>query len=205
MIVGACVIAGVSALMLWRGSEPRYGGKTLREWLEWPSPGLRTTYTMPDASRDALRNIGTNALPCLLEWLAYERPRWRDKAVHAYEKLPSGLHSRAVENWLDNQAVEKKAHLGILGFEILGPDAAPAVSGLMRLLKESRSARRSQNVMCCLRWVGRGARCALPELGAIVADRQSGLRADAALTMEMIEPGSVRRFVADVAANPAEK
>jgi hypothetical protein len=68
-----CVAAWAAATLPLRGDEPRYEGKTLSEWLETKTSLPRTEER--DLAKEAevkaaVRAIGTNALPYLLEWIA---------------------------------------------------------------------------------------------------------------------------------------
>ena len=67
----AAVVGLVAALAL-RPAEPRYGGRALSEWVRRPAG---------DTQGDAIRQIGTNAVRFLLEWMQYERPPWKE---HVY-------------------------------------------------------------------------------------------------------------------------
>jgi len=67
-----------AALLLWREREPRYQGRPLSTWLgefEWNSErGLPC-----EPATEAVRQIGTNALPFLMRWYSYEPAPWREK------------------------------------------------------------------------------------------------------------------------------
>src|SRR5437667_1360208 len=64
-LLGLLVLGAISAVLFQR-REPEYQGRKLSAWLEDlrnPSPLTRTNAT------HAIRRIGTNAMPCLLEML----------------------------------------------------------------------------------------------------------------------------------------
>jgi hypothetical protein len=91
-------VAGVVGLAAWPDDpEPEYHGKKLSAWIDsfWPQPiGVITGVgfsNKPRKAEEAVRHIGTNALPYLLKWLNYERPKWRIAVLHACNELPRWL------------------------------------------------------------------------------------------------------------------
>src|SRR5262245_12996976 len=94
LVIGALLIA-IAVVILWpREKEPEYQGKTLTEWLDIYEGGVIGYIKDPERQEaaDALRNIGTNALPWLIKWISNESPNWRRK-LSALTKL-TNLHSR---------------------------------------------------------------------------------------------------------------
>src|SRR5690348_12848077 len=75
-----CVaIVGVVSAMWWlsRSREPVYQGKPLSVWLQnyGPNQGLATDQTAAKESDDAIRHMGTNAIPFLLAMLDETDPK----------------------------------------------------------------------------------------------------------------------------------
>jgi len=68
------VLLGVIVIGAFRSREPEYGGKRLSEWVM-----AYADYTSPTSDSqqidDAIRHIGTNAIPYLLDWIRYEPPQ----------------------------------------------------------------------------------------------------------------------------------
>src|SRR5436190_11030189 len=78
LAAGVLVVVGLLVCGVFREREPEYGGKRLSEWVE--------VYVIPERSvppvrveeiDDAIRHVGTNALPYLLRWMRYEPPLLR--------------------------------------------------------------------------------------------------------------------------------
>ena len=64
-----CALAASSA-----AEEPSYGGRILSEWLaDVRCCSGVTLVGAPDPPKDAVRAMGTNAIPTLLKWISYER------------------------------------------------------------------------------------------------------------------------------------
>jgi HEAT repeat protein len=122
--------------------EPRYHGRALSYWLLMAQDTWSGIITEPgwQQTSDAIRNTGTNALPYLLEWMAYERPPWRTQAVAVLKKLPKPLATnQKLERWLFGPG-EERARSTVWAFKILGPEARPIVPDLARMMDGSRLA-----------------------------------------------------------------
>jgi len=82
---GVLVIVAVVVFSPSREREPEYGGKRLSEWVfELPPDASQSGNS---AAEVALREIGTKALPYLLEWISYEPAPWRLKIYEIAGKL----------------------------------------------------------------------------------------------------------------------
>jgi len=82
-------LAGVIAWQALREREPVYQGKGLRVWLREYRLGLNTGASKVAA--DAVRHIGTNALPTLLEMLGAKDSKlkyWWDRHIPGLQFLP---------------------------------------------------------------------------------------------------------------------
>jgi hypothetical protein len=123
----ASIIAVILAVTLWpREHEPEYNGVPLSKWLERYNDGNN-----PEAA-EALRHIGTNALPCLFRWIQYETPGWRNFLVHLHTRLPSSVQKTRALHWLLDDKAEHRAELAAEAFGALGPNN-PATDELRRL------------------------------------------------------------------------
>jgi hypothetical protein len=94
----ACAaFAFVLFLYLTREREPEYQGKTLSEWMELAYPmGENYEVAQLERGEQAIRAIGTNALPCLLKWVSYEFPDWRKKLCDLTQSSTNVMLTRAV-------------------------------------------------------------------------------------------------------------
>lgn len=122
--------------------EPSYLGRTLSAWLA----GYRRPERnggIPTAAELAVRAIGTNALPCLLNWISYEPPLWREAllalATRPVEGKTSGEGSIVYGRSFIRGKSARLAELAENGFVILNTNAAPVLPNLDALMKESRS------------------------------------------------------------------
>src|SRR5690348_12098163 len=98
LLTGAVLIASL-LVFLWpeRGpKEPRYQGKSLSEWIARAVPIPRAPSMHADAE-EAIRHMGTNALPCLLQWLDYQPVWWREKYRSTFMKIK---RPQRIRNWL---------------------------------------------------------------------------------------------------------
>ncbi len=102
---------------------PVYHGHMLIYWLH--------QFTEADGlddrreARDAVRSIGTNGIPVLLEMIALKEPPAKKKGLSWIER------QRLVQIYLPSPDEER--YLGACGFELLGPDGHSAVPALTQL------------------------------------------------------------------------
>ena len=76
VVVAIFVIVTALLLVRSRFGGPSYGGRSLAEWVK--DYGRRDSNQLLAA--EAIRAIGTNALPSLLKWLDYQPSNWRIQA-----------------------------------------------------------------------------------------------------------------------------
>jgi len=121
VVGGALVLVGLAWFS--RGPEPEYGGKKLSEWVETLG---RHPLTQDEVCSEAIRQIGSNAIPSLLKWIRYEPPAWRKR----FGELCSffGLESSRRGDFLASGAT--------MAFGRLGPQGAGAVRELSQLLND---------------------------------------------------------------------
>lgn len=119
-----------------REREPCYKTRKLREWAEiYGSPEVYGAGA-EDAARNALQHIGTNAIPFLLRWIAYDaRPsRTRRAAVKTVLSIPLLRSVPTVKNWLHRDDPRlRRAEAAAGAFEALGLHARAAIPELRRL------------------------------------------------------------------------
>ena len=144
----AVLLVGFGGVVAFQTSRPKkvgpvYQGKHLQVWLgeylgwdtspeEWARAKKRT--------EEAVRHIGTNAIPTLLEMVrATNSPRtltlieWWDRSIESFNGLPAWVRHPA---WYKNLP----RHLnqaGAVGFIILGSDAQQAVPELMNIYEQT--------------------------------------------------------------------
>jgi hypothetical protein len=144
-------------LLFNREREPEYGGKKLSKWVRQyaiPNGYLRS----PQGTIDApMREMGTNAIPFLLEWIAYEQPAWKPKLEHVaneHYKFP-GLR------WLAADSREQLANGACAGFSRMGPKAEAAIPALAIMatnsFTNSNSERRAVRAIWALSGLGTNA------------------------------------------------
>ena len=136
-----------------RDSEPVYKGLTLAQWLDVIArrringyfPVFQGRHESKDATpeqineaEEAVRAIGTNALPSLLAWIQYEpsTPKRFYRGILALP--PSPEHTRAFLWGLPGTKHELLAEYAVLGFRLLNTNALPAVADLSKLASDTK-------------------------------------------------------------------
>ena len=131
-IVGfvAVVVVVLVAVAVWPGpKEPEYEGKKLSEWLELQPLQSRE-------SAEAVRAIGTNAVPFLTRWVEFELPPWRLRLLRTYAKVPNPLRINKVGSWVVDSDAQRRAANAVNGFQVLGDWARSAVPELARYIAD---------------------------------------------------------------------
>jgi hypothetical protein len=127
--VFALVLLG---LMLTHHREPRFQDKTLTEWLRETQtyPGTASERDAQNKALIAVKEIGTNAVPQLLNWFTAKDTALDSKWNHLVRR-----HS-LTRSWQIESAYERRSRAA-LGFQILGIDAQAATPALLSLTTNS--------------------------------------------------------------------
>jgi hypothetical protein len=186
------VLLGAGALLLaalcfaaFHEHEPVCRGKPLSKWL---LEATQTSDLHNSGADDAVREMGTNTLPLLLKWLAYDPPAWRTRMTGIYNAFPKALRNSSL---LDLVAGKRSVQLhaaSVWAFHMLGPEAAPAVPELIRILERNPSRYISESVMLCLGAIGEKARPALPTLDKLRHSSDPALVRAATIAIQQIAP-----------------
>ena len=135
LLLGVCAAAVV--WVIWLGErEPSYRGRKLSEWIS-----LYALSPRDQEAGEAIRQIGTNALPSLLKWIQYEEPGWRARLVDWLDGRPTGARYNPMLRRLVEGPAGARARAAIMGFEALGDKAWPAVPDLARIMYKAKSGR----------------------------------------------------------------
>jgi len=119
-------IAVLAALTVLFPREPMYHGKRLSAWLRDVENGGAVTTERSVHAREALRQIGTNAVPCLLKMLRAQDPTWKTEAV-------GWLQDKCNIDWSFSLA-NSQWQRALAGFETLGGTAEPAIPDLRAMI-----------------------------------------------------------------------
>ncbi|MDB6067028.1 MAG: lyase HEAT-like repeat proteinHEAT repeat protein, partial [Pedosphaera sp.] len=151
------VVGGI-AWLVWRPNEPMYKGKRLSVWLK----GYVYDPIQRPATDEAVRHIGTNAIPTLLRMLRAKDSPLKLRLVALAQKQ----HFFKVyfgEAWVLRTE-------GVFGFLALGADGKAAVPELIRMFEEDHS-RDNQNLVAeALGSMGPAAAEAVPALVRSLGD-----------------------------------
>ena len=162
--------------------EPTYRGKRLSAWLEVLDPGkARPMGTQADLeAQEAIRHIGTNAIPQLLRLV-----RARDTPLKL--RLIGWAQKQHLINFHFKLAYQRRA-AGYLGFQALGPLGTPAVPALVDILTSDSLVEPRMIAAGSLGCIGPGARSAAPALLHATKDTNEWVRNNALCALNGILP-----------------
>jgi HEAT repeat protein len=112
-------------------NEPEYEHKPLSYWLRAYELSRDDEPRQAEVEH-AIRQIGTNAIPYLLEHIRDENPEWIGTVARVVSQLPGPIYSwwSSLEHRWDRRSQAE------VGLQILGPDLAPAVPRLIELMDD---------------------------------------------------------------------
>ncbi|EEF57795.1 hypothetical protein [Pedosphaera parvula] len=140
-VITALVLAALGvilSILLSTGErEPVYQGKTLTYWLsDFCVPGRNPTREKLEQDKLAVRQIGTNAIPILLQWISAKDVPLKLEIVDFIWRHP----------WVPfrlQSAVDRQS-LASSGFSILGKSqAGPAIPALVKIVRTGGGERTS--------------------------------------------------------------
>lgn len=146
-LLGLCGLLIAIAVWVWQPGEPRWAGRALSSWLSELEDVPESRFENPTlakhiAATEAVRSMGTNALPTLLRRLEQPAPRVWEQGL-AY--LEEALRSRSIRcPWPDTeQRHSRRVDATLRGFFALREAATPAVPELSRRLHAHARDRRA--------------------------------------------------------------
>jgi HEAT repeat protein len=157
----------VMVVAVWPPSQPSYKGKRLRVWLKEYDPTVRVQNRSAEAE-EAIRQIGTNALPTLLAMV-----RTHDSPMRV-----------TLNKWLSKQKWVKFRFVpatelrfqGQAGYQVLGAVAKTQVPQLRFILTNDPVAQVRQCAAGALGFIGKDAASAAPALLITARDKDDNVR-----------------------------
>jgi len=137
----------------YRNNEPVYKGLGLAQWLDIVArhringyfPAFQGRHQSKNATpeqvseaEEAVRAIGTNALPSLLTWIRYEPSSPKRFYRGILDLLPLPELKRAFLWGLPGTKHELLAEYAVLGFRLLNTNALPSVADLSKLASDTK-------------------------------------------------------------------
>ena len=170
-IIILCALGTVLWILLHRrASEPSYQGKPLSYWVRCLSIP-RTPHSsaaQEDKAMEAIRHIGTNAFPLLLQWLCYDNSVSRG---HLWASLPPSLRKiQPLGDLVFYSPKMVRAARVTRVFISLGPDASPALPSLAELFITTTNFGVRTRCWVILREIGAPS---VPALATAAADKRA--------------------------------
>ncbi|HXT41830.1 MAG TPA: HEAT repeat domain-containing protein [Candidatus Angelobacter sp.] len=168
--IGVIALVFLLAILL-RPREPAYQGKRLSQWMEDFDGDQETE----DRAMVAVKAIGTNAVPFLLDVIRAKEPVWEPKLVWLEWKL-MGLSGHR-EPWPGNTPTFKHQMRAIMAFQALGSSAEVAIPELTVLLQAEDTA---GHAALALASIGSNA---VPSLATALTNSNAKIRAFTAIAL----------------------
>jgi hypothetical protein len=200
------LFVAVPGLVIWKATgpvEPAYEGKLLSDWLEGHVRGSAANppFNSPGWQKadEALRQIGTNAIPTLLRMMRAVDSPAKLKVVRLAEKqrLFRMRYRYAISR---NQEAE-------YAFQVLGSNAVNAVPELIEIYEASLSESSHRCAVIALIDIGRAANAAIPALLKNFTHTNSDVRFHAVTAVAYIggEPDEVLPALRSVLKDPNKR
>jgi hypothetical protein len=142
-LVPAVVIVAFLALGPHNASEPSYKGKNLSDWIATyvtGSPPVLAPQEQRDRANEAVRDIGTNGIPYLLNWYAYDKWPRRAKADTVYTNLPRTLRTNlSVVRFLYKDPNDLRSKCAVMALAALDPQALDSNSAYLRFTRTTNT------------------------------------------------------------------
>ena len=132
--------------------EPVYRGQTLSYWLRVLDSNRPET---GEAAAVAITQIGTNAVPWLVDWIAYEPSALATRLTSLHE-----IH-RWIPLWITANPALARAGDAMVGFEPIGPMAHSAIPQLAKMAQDPDRRDSANRSIIALEFIGPDA---LPSL-----------------------------------------
>jgi HEAT repeat protein len=165
-------------ICLLHSTEPIYQGRSLTYWIE-QYRNTRGSESSREAA-DAVRNIGTNALPTLLTMLKTKDSAFRTALINWSAK-------QSFVNF-DLKEASVPRFQAQLGYEILGPIAQSQIPQLIQILTNNNSAAIHQCAASALGWIGPDAKSATSALLITAKDLDDNIRNNSLWALSRIQP-----------------
>jgi HEAT repeats len=149
------LVAIIATLSRWpHEAEPHYHNIPLSEWLALNQayqfhklarsgrlilPQFKKYEDVPGVekfgpeAKEAVRQIGTNAISVMVEWMKLHPSRWKPRVAGIVNQLPRVIRPERLPGWLSPVKDYERAALADDGFRILGATASPAIPDLVRI------------------------------------------------------------------------
>jgi hypothetical protein len=186
VVLGIAIVAWV--IVPSRDNGPYYQGKSLFTWL-LIEDRLITGQGDITQAQQAVRAIGTNAVPYLVRWIGEETPAWRISLYSSTRARlrfhPTLLRMIVGREWLQARAAD-------VGFALLGTNAAGAIPELEARMRNSKAMVPAARALGALARIGPPA---MPALTNALAEPNHPQRAMVVrrLTTLVVEDGPETR------------
>lgn len=154
LILGILAVALVAALIIASAipHEPSYEGRSLSQWL---GDFTAADAAVRDRAEQAIRRIGPQAVPSLLDFIQDQRPVWRQRFSGILTRLPSKALRERVLADTQSDLLERRGTSATRAFKFLANEATAAKPQLVRLLNSATDRQVFARAAIALAYLGR--------------------------------------------------
>ena len=171
-------MAGVALVYVGRDHEQSYHDRSLSDWLA--ALADHSPDGDPEQAEEAIRQIGTNAIPFLVRYGGCTRSSSRVRLAETISGLGHWLGCDWGEPW---SRIEARRDGALEALGILGTKAASTIPELTRLMNSPGDFERAKLATFALGHLGPEA---LPPLMTVLTNSQSPMRGMAALSLSLL-------------------
>src|SRR5262249_34740173 len=192
LLIAGCAMAAFLLYLVARDPEPQYQGKKLSQWVDiYESTLIPPTVDAdppPDSAErreavEAGRRIKDKVLPRAVRMITYRKPAWMDRVENFMEWRLD------VRSWCPlfiwRPFYGDRGEQNMVYFEMLGPDARPALPELVQIMHHAKVARSRERAMSALACIGEDG---LRPLMEVAGDPRNPDRRAAAFAMRGMKP-----------------
>lgn len=171
-----CGVVIVAAVVGGYEREPRYKGRTLREWAAVFETSMDDGATPAGTLKgreamEAFRHMAKRVLPRAVRLVRYEKPEWKNE-VERFMELRMNVR-RWAPSWIWAPFFGDPSDDAVIYFRMLGADGSPAIPELEALATDPRGGKRAGRAVEALGGIGLEA---LPALARVTTNMQATTR-----------------------------
>ena len=162
LVLAACAVAALVLYQVVQSEpEPQYNGKKSSQWAEIYEMSLNPTTVdaepPPDSAErreavEAVRRMKDKVLPRAVRMITYQKPAWMSRVENFMEMRLNVRRWCPLFIW--GPFYGDRGEDNMVYFQMLGPEASPALPELVRIMNHAKAVRSRERAMSALVCIG---------------------------------------------------